>query len=153
MTGKAPEPQGRSDESNSPHVEPPQDDQQPAFDLSDYVEPGEGDAGLRPTAELPEEDTQNLDEQLAQLVFDDHELDHRLKAFLGPAVTVLVVGQVLVMNLAFMLYIAICFALKEAPNNAVVIAYLTTSSAEVIGLALVVTRYLFPEKGPKWNGS
>lgn len=151
MTEKGPEPPWGLDDFDDGGLAPPLE---PAtFDLSDYVEPGEGDAGLQPTAELPEEDTQNLDDQLAQLVYDDHKLDHNLKGFLGPAVTALVVGQVVVMNLAFMLYVAICFALGETPNNAVVIAYLTTSTAEVIGLALVVTRYLFPEKGANWNGA
>lgn len=74
---------------------------QPAhFNLDDYLaNRGEG-AKVEPTAEVPEADTKNLDDQLAQLIYDDHHLDHKLKGFLGPAVTSLVVGQVLVMNLA-----------------------------------------------------
>ncbi|WP_146001677.1 hypothetical protein [Corynebacterium ulcerans] len=55
------------------------------------------------------------------------------------------------MNLAFWLYAALGFAKGSIPSDSVMIAFLTTSTAQIIGLALVVTRYLFPEKGVGWN--
>ncbi|AIT62163.1 hypothetical protein [Corynebacterium doosanense] len=100
----------------------------------------------------PTEALRSISEATEQLVYDDHELDHKLKGFIGPAATALVVAQVLIMNLGFFLYVAISFGAKRIPDSAVMIAFLTTSTAEVVGLALVVTRYLFPEKGAGWNG-
>ena len=103
--------------------------------------------GLAP--EVPNEES--LQDRVNELWFYDHVLDYQLKKFLGPLIGGLVAGQVLLMNLGFLLYIAIRFTQKQPPDSTVVIAYLTTSTAEVVGLALVVTRYLFPERGTSWD--
>ncbi|PLV99033.1 hypothetical protein BRL53_07295 [Corynebacterium ulcerans] len=100
---------------------------------------------------MPERAYKSLGKKIEALKYDDHELDFKLKSFIGPTVTWLMLAQVTVMNLAFWLYAALGFAKGSIPSDSVMIAFLTTSTAQIIGLALVVTRYLFPEKGVGWN--
>lgn len=109
------------------------------------------DGSIQPAKAEKPSDTRSLESELVALRYSDHQLDYKLKKFLGPAVTALVVSQVVLMNLCFILYVVISFAFQTAPNPTVVVTYLGTSTAEVIGLAIVVTRYLFPERGADWT--
>lgn len=136
-----------------------------SFRLTDYLEPGTGRRGPRqgglvyesPEAQVekakedPPETSTNIDQLLKDLVYKDHRLDHDLKKRLGSWIPGMMLGQIILMNVIFMGYlVAVMFTGLEL-DATVFIAYITTAFAEVVGLALVVTRYLFPEGGAGWN--
>ncbi|MEJ6013306.1 hypothetical protein WG936_05575 [Corynebacterium sp. H127] len=55
------------------------------------------------------------------------------------------------MNLGFFTYATIQVVVRHQalPEN-VIIAWLTTSIVQVVGLATVVAKYLFPAEGSNW---
>lgn len=89
--------------------------------------------------------------ELAKLRFEDHKYDAQLKKDLGSSVIALFQWQMFLMNLGFFTYAAIQVISRHQslPEN-VIIAWLTTSIVQVVGLATVVAKYLFPAEGSNW---
>lgn len=89
---------------------------------------------------------------LMELRFEDHLFDAKLKKWLGNGVLLILVVQIILMNLGFGYYawIHVVERGKELADS-VIITWLTISIVEVVGLATVVAKYLFPGDGSNWS--
>ncbi|WPF66391.1 MULTISPECIES: hypothetical protein [unclassified Corynebacterium] len=91
-------------------------------------------------------------EELNKLKIEDHRLDSRLKKVLGYGIPILVLLQLIVMDIVFIGYAYIQVIDRSLPlSDSIIIAWITTTIAQVIGLAMVVTKYLFPGAGSNWT--
>lgn len=91
-------------------------------------------------------------DKLHALKISDHELDLKLKSSIGTFARRAVVGQLIVTNFGFAMYfICTTWGLHSEIPESVIIAWLTTTVVEIVGITLVVTKYLFPESGNNWN--
>lgn len=112
-----------------------------------------GQAPSRPhLASLAEQQHLLHQEQLLALKREDHEADLTLKKKIGNYAVGAVVGQLVAANLAFGVYLGWMQWQAQLPVPAeVIIAWLSTTVVEVVGIVLVVTKYLFPDGGNDWN--
>ncbi|NLE80481.1 MAG: hypothetical protein GX610_13015 [Rhodococcus sp.] len=91
-------------------------------------------------------------EALHKLKLDDHALDYQLKKQIGTFSRCAVIAQLVVTNLGFIAYFAcMTWGLHREIPAQVMIAWLSTTTIEIIGIVLVVTKYLFPDSGNNWN--
>lgn len=89
---------------------------------------------------------------LAELRFEDHKYDSLLKKRLGNGILILLFFQVFAMNVGFIGYAVVeVFYRERSLPEAMIIAWLTTSIVQVVGLATVVAKYLFPGAGSNWT--
>ena len=97
--------------------------------------------------------TQKLhSDRLNELRIEDHRLDSRLKKVLGYGILSLLTAQLAVMDIGFLWYGYVQVIDRGGElSDAVVIAWITTTIAQVIGLATVVAKYLFPGSGSNWT--
>lgn len=125
---------------------PPGSDSELFNDLLKNLELRRKSKDSTPGASLKKK-TKDLD----ALRLEDHKLDHNLKRTIGYGVFGVLIAQVLITNVACVIYgITIVRAGGDVPTEAL-IAWMGATIVEVIALALVVTKYLFPEAGNDWN--
>lgn len=122
-----------ADDLISDSVRPPRQNPDPSDDVNGYT-------------------LGDYSEKLNDLRIADHELDSRLKKKIGEGVLKLLVAQLVVMDVVFVAYAItqVLFRGSEL-SDAVLIAWITTTIAQVIGLATVVAKYLFPGSGSNWT--
>lgn len=87
-------------------------------------------------------------ERLHKLRMDDHELDHTLKKRLGHFAIVVMVAQLVVADGIFVVYAYQAGWDLDAP---VMVAWLSAAVVQVVGVVLVIAKYLFPQSGNPWN--
>ncbi len=90
-------------------------------------------AEVQPITELPPDTVQR-----------DYEQDIKLKRMYGRTLLTVMTVQLGVADLLFFLYAV--FGLRWAIQTSVMQTWLAATVVEVIGIALVVTRYLFPRR-------
>ncbi|MBG9259870.1 hypothetical protein [Corynebacterium belfantii] len=88
---------------------------------------------------------------LAELRLEDHKFDLSLKKTLGYGIISLLILQMVIMNVLFCVYAWVTVLHKGGTlSDTVLVAWLSTSIVETVGLATVVAKYLFPEAGSNW---
>jgi len=90
----------------------------------------------------------DYDDRLRYLRDADHRLDLHLKRVIGYGAIGAAGAQIVLSNIVFAYYVW----WREAElSGQVVVAWYTGVVVEVIGILLVVTRYIFPGRGSSWN--
>lgn len=84
-------------------------------------------------------------ETFEELQRQDFKQDIDLKARYADAILKMLAGQVLIANLIFAVYLY----LNNSPESEVMVAWLASVVVEVIGVAVIVTKYLFSEPRDK----
>lgn len=99
----------------------------------------------------PEKSLQQLAKELDELRLKDHRLDHNLKRALGRWSIRLLGAQMVLTNTACIAYgVVVVRRGGELPTEAL-IGWMSATIVEIVALALVVAKYLFPESGNNWN--
>lgn len=106
-------------------------------------QPQEKEHQVEPTRSLTKR-TKELDE----LRMADHQLDLTLKRVIGYGAPLALAIQLVIVNVV--LITAIKLELLNFSDR-LAIAWLTSTIVEVIGVVLVVAKYLFPGTGSRWN--
>lgn len=100
---------------------------------------------------IPERSLSKKTKDLDDLRLSDHQLDHSLKRWLGYGAVILLGTQMVVTNAACVIYGVITVRNGDSISDAALVAWMTSTIVEIVALALVVTKYLFPESGNNWN--
>jgi len=86
---------------------------------------------------------------LDEVVLADHDLDVRLKSIVARWSVGAMVGQLAVADAVFVLYAWLGVDWKIEPE--VILGWLSATVVEVIGIVVIVARYLFPKDGHVWS--
>ncbi|OII27569.1 hypothetical protein [Frigoribacterium sp. MCBA15_019] len=86
---------------------------------------------------------------LEEVVLADHDLDVRLKALVARWSVGAMIGQLVVADGVFVLYAWLGRDWDIEP--AVILGWLSATVVEVIGIVVIVARYLFPKDGHRWS--
>lgn len=100
---------------------------------------------------VPEQSLKKKSGHLDDLRMRDHELDHNLKKILGYGAVGILTLQVILTNAACITYGWITVRNGGSLSDAAIVAWMSSTIVEIVALALVVTKYLFPESGNNWN--
>ena len=107
---------------------------------------------VRPTPPSDHRSLSRQQRQLADLRLNDHKLDTGLKNLIGRGATIAMFTQLILANGGFAAYIYWMQWVKSIQvPDAVMIGWLTATFVEVVGLVLVVAKYIFPSTGNNWN--
>jgi hypothetical protein len=86
---------------------------------------------------------------LAEIVLADHHLDVQLKSMVARGALWAMIGQLVVADTVFVLYAGLGRG-WNVPGE-VMLGWLTATVVEIIGVVVVVARYLFPKDGHQWS--
>jgi hypothetical protein len=86
---------------------------------------------------------------LAEIVLADHHLDVQLKSMVARGALWAMIGQLVVADTVFVLYAGLGRD-WNVPGE-VMLGWLTATVVEIIGVVVVVARYLFPKDGHQWS--
>lgn len=100
---------------------------------------------------IPEQSLKETTKDLDKLRLADHELDHNLKKCLGFGAVIVLGLQMTITNVACVVYGWAIVHRGESIPDAALVAWMSSTIVEIVALALVVTKYLFPESGNNWN--
>jgi hypothetical protein len=99
----------------------------------------------------PEQSLKETTESIDKLRLKDHQLDHQLKKWLGFGAVGVLGLQMTITNVACVLYGVVIVKRGDPIPDAALVAWTSSTIVEIVALALVVTKYLFPESGNNWN--
>jgi hypothetical protein len=89
---------------------------------------------------------------LSKLRMEDHLLDTRLKKLIGRIAILAMIVQLACTNIGFAAYmIWMQWISGSAIPQAVMIGWFSSTFVEIVGLVLVVAKYIFPSTGNNWN--
>lgn len=89
---------------------------------------------------------------LHRLRLDDHKLDTGLKKTIGKVAIFVMAAQFFCTNVGFGVYLYWMQWVHLTPvPSAVMIGWFSATLVEIIGLVLVVAKYIFPSSGNNWN--
>jgi hypothetical protein len=92
------------------------------------------------------------EKDLSDLRLKDHLLDTGLKKIIGRIAIVAMILQLVCTNLGFAAYLIWMQWSHGTPiPPAVMIGWFSSTFVEVVGLVLVVAKYIFPSTGNNWN--